>query len=100
MADGRRRASIGFIFLGASRFDFLLKTLWCPMFDILAASLLVLYFIPMANAHDQAHPNAVMISLLNVFLGWTLIGWIVAFVWAKRISPVEFYVAKSGRIYA
>ena len=62
--------------------------------DILFASLLLLYFIPMANAIDRAHPRAVAISILNVGFGWTVIGWLVAFAWAQNISPVEFYVAR------
>jgi hypothetical protein len=65
------------------------------MFDILVASLLLLYFVPAAEAYDRAHPNAILISLLNIFAGWTVIGWIVAFVWAQRISPVEIYVTRN-----
>lgn len=67
------------------------------LFDVLIASLLVLYFVPMADAVDQAHPDALAISLLNVFLGWTCVGWVVALAWARTESPVEFYVAKKRR---
>jgi hypothetical protein len=66
------------------------------MFDILMASLLVLYFVPTADAYDRAHPGIVSIALLNIFFGWTMIGWVVAFVWAQNISPVEFYVARNS----
>ena len=67
----------------------------CAVFDILLAILLMLYCVPMAEAHERAHPHALRISLLNVFLGWTVVGWIAAFVWSRRISPVEFYAARN-----
>ena len=66
------------------------------MFDILVASFLVLYFVPMAEAYDRSHPNILAISLLNLFFGWTMIGWVAAFAWAQNDSPVEFYVARNS----
>ena len=51
----------------------------------LLAGLLV-YFVPMVivalrDVHGRA---AGSIVLINLFLGWTLIGWLVAFIWACR----------------
>ncbi len=42
-----------------------------------------LYLLPtlIAAARDKTHGAAGMF-LLNIFLGWTLIGWLVAFIWA------------------
>lgn len=76
--------------------DFSATIFGCTMFDILVASLLVLYFVPMAEAYDRSHPKALTISLLNIFFGWTMIGWVVAFAWAQKDSPVEFYVARNS----
>ena len=45
-------------------------------------SLLVLYFVPSLVAAGRAHHNSGAIGLLNLFLGWTFIGWVVALVWA------------------
>jgi hypothetical protein len=70
------------------------------LFDVLIASLLVFYFVPMADAWDQAHPDAVAISLLNIFLGWTCVGWIAALVWARTESPVDFFVARDAAFLA
>ncbi|MFJ2456646.1 superinfection immunity protein [Pseudomonas protegens] len=42
----------------------------------------VLYFLPTINAKSRKHPNRGPIFLLNLFLGWTLIGWVVAVVWS------------------
>ncbi|WP_062390960.1 superinfection immunity protein [Pseudomonas abietaniphila] len=47
----------------------------------------VIYFLPTINAKGRKHPNAPAIFLLNLFLGWTLVGWVVALVWsASAIS--------------
>ena len=44
-------------------------------------ALVLVYFLPtfMARAHRQR--NA--IAALNLLLGWTFVGWVVAFVWAS-----------------
>jgi Superinfection immunity protein len=46
------------------------------------AVILALYFIPTAVAHWRGHPNQKAILILNLFLGWTFIGWVAALVWA------------------
>lgn len=47
-----------------------------------------IYFLPSFNASSRKHPNSSSIFLLNLFLGWTMIGWVVALVWsASSIVP-------------
>ena len=41
-----------------------------------------LYFLPGIVAHIRDHHQKNAIVLLNLFLGWTLLGWVVALVWA------------------
>ena len=41
-----------------------------------------IYFIPAIVAYSRKHHNATAILILNLFLGWTAIGWIIALVWA------------------
>lgn len=41
-----------------------------------------LYFLPYYFAKQNNKKNKQAIFLLNLFLGWTLIGWVVAIVWA------------------
>ena len=41
-----------------------------------------IYFLPTTLAFGQQHRQAVPILLVNLFLGWTFIGWVVALVWA------------------
>ena len=42
----------------------------------------IIYFLPWFVALSGKHRNAVAIFLLNLFLGWSLIGWLAALVWA------------------
>lgn len=41
---------------------------------------LLLYFLPSVLARDKSSFTAIF--LLNLFLGWTFIGWIAALIWA------------------
>jgi hypothetical protein len=40
------------------------------------------YFLPFIIAAVRNHRNAPAIFLLNLLLGWTLLGWIGALIWA------------------
>ena len=42
----------------------------------------VLYFAPTITAAIVRNRNTIAIAALNTFLGWTMIGWVVALVWA------------------
>jgi len=44
--------------------------------------LLALYFVPAIVAMSRDHKNKIAILALNIFIGWTLIGWVVALVWS------------------
>lgn len=46
---------------------------------------LIPYFLPSFIAAARGHRNGRAIFLLNLFLGWTVLGWIVALVWSARI---------------
>jgi cell division protein FtsX len=48
---------------------------------IIAAVLV--YLLPAVVAHRRRHPQANAITVLNVFAGWTLFGWVGALVWAS-----------------
>jgi Superinfection immunity protein len=53
--------------------------------------LVLLYFLPSIIAHrKQAFPG---VLLLNVLLGWTVIGWFAALIWACT-------AAECHRVYA
>jgi hypothetical protein len=40
------------------------------------------YFIPTVIAAVRSHHNAGAICVLNLLLGWTVLGWVAAIVWA------------------
>ena len=44
----------------------------------------VMYFLPSIIALARSKRDLLSIFLLNFFLGWTMIGWIVALVWAAK----------------
>jgi ABC-type cobalamin transport system permease subunit len=44
--------------------------------------LLALYFLPVIIAMARKQRNTASILVVNVFLGWTLIGWVVALAWS------------------
>ena len=41
-----------------------------------------MYFFPTIYAAVERQQNTAAIGALNLFLGWTFIGWVVALVWA------------------
>jgi hypothetical protein len=43
---------------------------------------LVWYFAPFFLSLARKHNNALSIFFVNLFFGWTLIGWFWAFIWA------------------
>ncbi len=49
----------------------------------------VLYFLPSIVALGRSKRDTAAIFVLNLFLGWTAIGWVIALVWAlKQDVPV------------
>jgi hypothetical protein len=43
-----------------------------------------MYFLPSIIALARSKRDIASIILLNFFLGWTMIGWIVALIWAVK----------------
>jgi hypothetical protein len=44
----------------------------------------VMYFLPSIIALLRSKRDTLAIFLLNFFLGWSVIGWIVALIWAAK----------------
>ncbi len=40
--------------------------------------IIILYFLPTFNAYSNKKRNAGSVFIINFFLGWSIIGWIVA----------------------
>ena len=53
------------------------------MFELIALLFAVaMYFLPAIVAHHRQHVSAGAIFLINLLLGWSIVGWIVCFAWA------------------
>lgn len=50
---------------------------------------LFFYFAPWLNAIVKHHPRKDTIFWLNFLAGWSVIGWIGAFVWSTMAPPPE-----------
>lgn len=50
--------------------------------SVLAMSSIALYFMPALIAWHRHHPRLMPIMVLNFIGGWTVVGWVVAIVWA------------------
>jgi hypothetical protein len=48
----------------------------------------VMYFLPSIIALARSKRDLLGIVLLNFFLGWTMIGWVVALVWAFKTDYI------------
>jgi len=53
------------------------------------ALLAVLYFLPAVIGFTRGKRNAPAILVLNLFLGWTLLGWVGALVWSVMSDDVN-----------
>ena len=61
--------------------------------------LFVMYWLPTLIAIVRQTPSALGVAMLNFFLGWTVIGWIVALVWALAANPhARIIVIENGRV--
>lgn len=47
------------------------------------------YFFPAIAAIARRHRDKLPIIVLNLFLGWTIIGWVAAMIWActNNVEP-------------
>ena len=51
--------------------------------------LVVAYWVPTIVAWRRHIPAKAQVLVVNLFLGWTFIGWVVALVMALRTVPAE-----------
>lgn len=63
---------------------------------ILLGVALVFYFAPSIVGRKKANARAILV--LNLFLGWTFIGWVVAMVWAVSVDRPAAVATSSERV--
>lgn len=52
------------------------------------ACAIVMYLLPAINAQWREHPQIGAIVVINLFFGWTLLGWVIALAWScSYINP-------------
>jgi len=67
---------------------------------------LAVYFIPAILAFARDHKSKVGVTLFNLFLGWTLLGWVFSLIWAfngrstKKEQEADATAEASGVIAA
>jgi ABC-type transport system involved in cytochrome c biogenesis permease component len=54
---------------------------------VLTLVLVLIYMLPWLIAMLRDHHNRSAICVLNLLLGWTALGWIIALVWALTNPP-------------
>ena len=54
---------------------------------IIVIAVVVAYFIPTIIATQRKVPSSGSVVVVNFFLGWTVIGWIVALAMSFRSAP-------------
>ena len=47
----------------------------------------VIYFTPAIIASVRRHPNTTAVFVVDLLLGWTIVGWIVALIWSFTNPP-------------
>jgi hypothetical protein len=57
------------------------------MFGLLGTLGVFLYFLPSIVASSRNLPQAGSVFVVNLFFGWTFVGWIVAMIMASRPQP-------------
>ena len=73
-----------------------LKAFWVSMRSIFAIVFICLiYTMPLGIAMLRGRKNTVAIGALNIFLGWLIIGWVVALIWALK-SQQETVIVVQG----
>ena len=51
-------------------------------FALIAAVAMGIYFLPTTIADEKRHKNTTAIFIVNLFFGYTVIGWVIALIWA------------------
>ncbi len=54
---------------------------------------LLIYLFPYIVAVVRKHRNSISILILNVFFGWTFVGWVVSLVWAFTSYPTTTIIS-------
>ena len=75
-----------------------LKGVYVSLRSIIAIVLIcTIYLTPTGIAMLRGRKNNVAIFALNLFLGWSIIGWVVALVWALKSDTDKIIVVQQSK---
>ena len=91
-----------FMLIGMALIYVLIGTMGIAAFLAVKLAIAAIYFIPTIIALYKKHDCALWIFLINIFLGFTFVGWIIALLWAlgfdKTIKEFrEFQASKNAK---
>ncbi len=66
-----------------------ITVLTIAILSVASVVFLTIYFMPVLVAYIRGHKNILAISLMTLFLGWTLYGWIAALLWSLNCDIEE-----------
>jgi hypothetical protein len=59
------------------------------------------YFLPTLVANKRRHADKGAIFVINLFLGWSLIGWVAALVWASNtLETTKTTEVRDGKVWS
>jgi hypothetical protein len=59
----------------------------------------LIYFLPTIIALARGHLSTLAIFLLNLFFGWTLLGWLIALVWSSTgFTAANYYRSAESQV--
>ena len=69
-----------------------------PILILLCVIVAGLYLIPSIIAVKKNHLDTTAIIIINIFLGWSFVGWVVALVWSVK-EPSATIVKQQPIVY-
>ena len=76
--------SLAIIFLAGDLHMFLYT---CVLYLVVCAIGIIICFLPTIIAYCRKADSGSLIFLLNLLMGWTIIGWVAAFIWSAIDKP-------------
>ncbi len=56
---------------------------------VVAVMITFAYLLPTVIAWAREHPSGISIAVIDAFLGWTLIGYVIALAWSMSAIRLE-----------
>ena len=60
------------------------------------AAVVAVYFLPSLIADRRHRTDLLILALFNAVLGWTVMGWLLALLWALQRNPPKDLAARIG----